>query len=73
MGAAGKAGEAPGSWVRELRAGRPGGTQTEGGPLFPFIFFERESKSEITEGEGEAGSPLSRQPDAGLDPRPPRS
>ena len=23
------------------------------------------------EGEGEAGSPLSREPDAGLDPRPP--
>jgi len=30
---------------------------------------ERESERESTEGEGEAGSLLSREPDAGLDPR----
>ena len=37
-----------------------------------FYLFERERESrqagEAAEGEGEAGSPLSREPDVGLDP-----
>jgi len=52
------------------------------GLVFLFFFLkifclfngerEREHKQaeRQTEGEGEAGSPLSREPDAGLDPRP---
>ena len=45
-----------------------------------FVYLrERERKSAHTngvggaEGEGDAGSPLSREPDAGLHPRTPRS
>ena len=36
-----------------------------------FYLFEREKEREISEGEGEgeADSSLSREPDAGLDPR----
>ena len=38
-----------------------------------FYLFEKERKSTRREGEGEADSPLSREHDAGLDPRTPGS
>ena len=44
--------------------------------LFFFIYLtERDHKQaeRQAEGEGEAGSPLSREPDSGLDPRTLRS
>jgi len=39
------------------------------GSLKIFFLFEREREKECTVGEGEAGSPLSKEPDVGLNPR----
>ena len=42
--------------------------------IYLFIYLsERERKYKQAEAEGEAGSPLSKEPDVGLDPRTLRS